>query len=263
MSNITSNALPVIAGVEITTDDEERFNLNALHKASGEGKHKSPSEWLRLKQTNELIAELETNLLKNNQDGNSRLAHKAVDSVHGGTTPGTFAHELLAIEYAGWISASFRLQVNQTFLDYRRGKLTPAIEVPPQPQPQVPSVHIDKGIIELARVVAEATMKVCLDATGYSQPATPAYFSHAEGEYVPVSKAAWETGLSDSTCRKLIGFFKVPVRSNGGPRGLLVNLPEMKKAADRLLRESTAPTGKRKRWAHPQFGSFTCYTDLI
>ncbi|EAQ4380056.1 DNA-binding protein [Salmonella enterica] len=126
-----------------------------------------------------------------------------------------------------------------------------------------PAIQISDNIAQIARVVAEATMKACLDATGYSQPATPAYFSHAEGEYVPVSKAAWETGLSDSTCRKLIGFFKVPVRSNGGPRGLLVNLPEMKKAADRLLRESAAPTGKRKRWTHPQFGSFTCYTDLI
>lgn len=271
MSTILNKDLPVICGVEITTDDEGRFNLNALHKASGEGKHKSPGEWLRLKQSNELIAELETNLLKNNQDGNSRLAHKAVNSVHGGTTPGTFAHELLAIEYAGWISASFRLQVNQTFLDYRRGKLTPVIEIEPQPQAHAPAVRIDKGIIELARVIAEATASATMKAMAevitlpayQTEPATPAYFSHAEGEYVPVSKAAWETGLSDSTCRKLIGFFKVPVRSNGGIRGLLVNLPEMKKAADKLLRESTAPAGKRKRWSHPQFGNFTYYADLI
>ncbi|MGT3291634.1 KilA-N domain-containing protein, partial [Yersinia enterocolitica] len=34
-----------------------------------------------------------------------------------GVNQGTFAHELLAIEYAGWISPAFRLQVNQTFLD--------------------------------------------------------------------------------------------------------------------------------------------------
>ncbi|EAB2722577.1 KilA-N domain-containing protein [Salmonella enterica] len=32
------------------------------------------------------------------------LLNKAVNSVHGGTTLGTFAHELLSIEYAGWIS---------------------------------------------------------------------------------------------------------------------------------------------------------------
>lgn len=37
-----SNSLPVVAGVEITTDAEGRFNLNALHKASGESDHKKP-----------------------------------------------------------------------------------------------------------------------------------------------------------------------------------------------------------------------------
>ncbi|EBB7895866.1 DNA-binding protein [Salmonella enterica] len=145
------------------------------------------------------------------------------------------------------------------------------ISAGPIPVQTKPVFHLNEGIAQIARVVAEATASATMKAMAevitlpayQTEPATPAYFSHAEGEYVPVSKAAWKTGLSDSTCRKLIGFFKVPVRSNGGLRGLLVNLPEMKKAADRLLRESTAPTGKRKRWTHPQFGSFTCYTDLI
>ncbi|WP_277992788.1 phage antirepressor KilAC domain-containing protein [Yersinia enterocolitica] len=48
--------------------------------------------------------------------------------VKGGVNQGTFAHELLAIEYAGWISPAFRLQVNQTFLDYKTGKLQPATD---------------------------------------------------------------------------------------------------------------------------------------
>ena len=46
---------------------------------------------------------------------------------------GTFAHELLAVEYAGWISPAFRLKVNQTFIDYRAGRLQPAI---PQSLPE-------------------------------------------------------------------------------------------------------------------------------
>lgn len=47
-SATNSTSLPVIAGVEITTDAEGRFNLNALHKASGLGSAKKPSNWLRL-----------------------------------------------------------------------------------------------------------------------------------------------------------------------------------------------------------------------
>lgn len=86
----------------------------------------------------------------------------------------------------------------------------------PTPIQSAPTVQINDGIVQLARVVAEATMKACLDATGYSQPAAPTYPPHTEGEYVPVSKAAWKTGLSDSLCRKMIGFFKIPVRSTEG-----------------------------------------------
>lgn len=115
----------VVAGVEITTDEHGRFNLNLLHKASGLGKHKAPNKWLEGKQVKELIQELE------HQTPNSGSALKV---NNGGATPGTFAHELLAISYAGWISPAFQLQVNRVFLDYRTGNLQqPAI---PQTLPE-------------------------------------------------------------------------------------------------------------------------------
>ena len=108
--------LPVIAGIELTTDEHGRFNLNALHKASGGEPHKKPSQWMRRQDVQDLINELGVNL------------HSGIDSVksvNGGSTPGTYAHELLAISYAGWISPAFQLKVNQVFLDYRTGKLEP------------------------------------------------------------------------------------------------------------------------------------------
>lgn len=109
---IDKKTLPVIAGIEITTDAEGRFNLNGLHKASGREKKHGPSYWLALEGTIQLISELQ------NQTTGITVVKKA------GRTGGTFAHELLAIEYAGWISPKFRLQVNQTFIDYRSGRLT-------------------------------------------------------------------------------------------------------------------------------------------
>ncbi|MCW2484860.1 phage antirepressor KilAC domain-containing protein [Candidatus Symbiopectobacterium sp. NZEC127] len=117
--NVPTSTVPMIAGVEITTDAEGRFNLNSLHRASGTGESKEPNKWMRNKQAQELIDELSANL---------SVGQEVVKSVKGGTAPGTFAHELLAIEYAGWISPAFRLQVNQTFIDYRTGKLTPTID---------------------------------------------------------------------------------------------------------------------------------------
>ncbi|HHQ4786419.1 phage antirepressor KilAC domain-containing protein [Aeromonas hydrophila] len=107
------NSMPVVAGIEITTDEAGRFNLNALHQASGLGAEKAPSKWLRNKQAQELVAEVE-----------KQTGQICIVSIEG-RNGGTFAHELLAISYAGWISPAFQLQVNQVFLDYRTGKLTP------------------------------------------------------------------------------------------------------------------------------------------
>lgn len=124
MSNIIP--FPVIQDVEITTDSKGRFSLNALHRASEADDHKKPSQWLRTKQASELIDELEK------LRGISRLDQ--IVSNKGGKTPGTFAHELLAISYAGWISPAFQLRVNQVFLDYRTGNLQP--QTVPQSLPE-------------------------------------------------------------------------------------------------------------------------------
>ncbi|EKN5087806.1 DNA-binding protein [Yersinia enterocolitica] len=149
-ANNTASTVPVIAGVEITTDLEGRFNLNALHKAHlalNPALHKNskqPADWLKIDQTIDLIKEI-----SNSEDFHSFPGFNSEDSHYGfvvasaGRYGGTFAHELLAISYAGWISPAFQLQVNQTFLDYRTGKLKPAVT-------QLPSMK------ELALMVVQA-----------------------------------------------------------------------------------------------------------
>jgi hypothetical protein len=111
--------LPVIAGVEIFVDREGRYNLNALHKAyeREEGRafqNKAPAKWFRTQQVREYVDYV---------DGH--ICPSPVVSKKGGLDQGTFAHELIAIEYAGWLSPKFRAVVNQTFIDYRTGKLQP------------------------------------------------------------------------------------------------------------------------------------------
>ncbi|HHH0485781.1 TPA: phage antirepressor KilAC domain-containing protein [Yersinia enterocolitica] len=113
---LANKSLPVIAGVEINTDTASRFNLNALHKASGGEKKDGPAYWLALDSTKSLINELDK------QTTEITVVKKE------GRNGGTYAHELLAVEYAGWISPSYRLKVNQTFLDYKTGKLKPVFD---------------------------------------------------------------------------------------------------------------------------------------
>ena len=89
-----------IANTGIKQDDQGRYCLNDLHRASGnEAKHK-PSEWLRNKQTVELIDEL------------SKAGFPAIESKQG---LGTFVAKQLVYAYAMWISPAFHLKVINTF----------------------------------------------------------------------------------------------------------------------------------------------------
>ncbi|MGP9656478.1 KilA-N domain-containing protein [Halomonas sp. AOP31-B1-25] len=144
MNNSTTSQVshPVIAGHEITTDEHGRFSLNAIHHAAGSEPHKRPSQWARRDEAKELIEEISQS---------ADLHFDPIHSVRGGSYKGTFAHELLAISYAGWISPKFQLQVNQVFLDYRMGNLKqvetkPTYEALPNPLTPAHQRGIQKAV---------------------------------------------------------------------------------------------------------------------
>lgn len=119
-----SNSSIMIANVEVHTDSEGRYNLNALHKAhiarnmtdERSARGSEPASWLRLDTTKALIDEMR------------QYADMRITPINqkAGYQGGTFAHKLLVISYAGWISPKFQLLVNQTFSDYKAGKLAPS-----------------------------------------------------------------------------------------------------------------------------------------
>ena len=92
-----------ISNVTIRQTDNQLYNLNDLHKASGGDEKQQPAFWLRNKQTQELIAEIEA------QGG------KAAEVINGGKNRGTFVCKELVYAYATWISAKFFLLVIRTF----------------------------------------------------------------------------------------------------------------------------------------------------
>ncbi|MBI0275692.1 DNA-binding protein [Hafnia alvei] len=140
---------------------------------------------------------------------------------------------------------------------------------------------MNNDIISLARVVAEATasatMKAVIDIVGIQKPQTltndqlapvttePLQDSfdlqgthHTQSEYVPVAELVWSCGLSDAACRRLTTYAGLPTTLTNGDRGhLLIHRESFMAAAQTLLDESTAPSGKLKRWQHPEFGGFT------
>lgn len=92
-----------ISNVTIRQNENHLYNLNDLHKAAGDKPEHQPNRWLRNKQTQELITEIEA------QGG------VAVTTSQGGKNRGTFVCKELVYAYATWISAKFFLLVIRTF----------------------------------------------------------------------------------------------------------------------------------------------------
>ena len=114
MSNLTQNLVnpntqPLVIGdLSVRQDEDGRYCLNDLHKASGgENKH-TPYRFIRLDQTIDLVNEIE-------QAPDMVLGHNAVNSIHGGNDRGTYVVKELVYAYAMWISAKFHLQVIRAY----------------------------------------------------------------------------------------------------------------------------------------------------
>ena len=110
----------VIANTTISQDENGLYNLNDLYRASeaSDNPSKRPNQGVRNAPAQELIKAL--------IDQTALEQSGVIISRNGGLNPGIYAHELIAISYAGWISPRFQLIVNQAFIDSRLApQLTP------------------------------------------------------------------------------------------------------------------------------------------
>ncbi|MGE4953399.1 Rha family transcriptional regulator [Yersinia enterocolitica] len=199
---------------------------------------------------------------------------------HGGRTviDEIWLNETLSMTLVTGYDANRRLALVEQWQEMKTELAQPRLE---SPQPQQTVVSMNDNILSLARVVAEATasatMKAVIDIVGIQkyQPvvepvaaiAPPApevlQVSHhtpdsGQSEYALVSDLSWACGLSDAACRRLATFANLPTCMTNGDWGhLLIHRDLFMTVAQSLLDESTPPTGKLKRWKHPEFGGFT------
>lgn len=107
----------VIANTQIRQDAAARYCLNDLHQASGGAKRNQPSDWLRLKQTQELVLEIQKSpeALRESPEALLKSEEAPVAYVNDGFGNGTYVVKELVYAYAMWISAAFHLHVIRAY----------------------------------------------------------------------------------------------------------------------------------------------------
>ncbi|WP_422645891.1 KilA-N domain-containing protein [Xenorhabdus eapokensis] len=101
---------PAVSNLVLEVDAAGRFNMTTVHRVSGfDSSTKRPHDWLRLLATKIRLKELSKTI---------DTGHKLVEVVRSGVLRGTFAHELLVIEYAGWFGSALQSQVKQAISDH-------------------------------------------------------------------------------------------------------------------------------------------------
>jgi hypothetical protein len=147
---------------------------------------------MRRDETKELIAEL---------DSQSAFLHS--DVVNGGNASGVYAHELLAVSYAGWISPSFQLKVNQAFLDMRHGShpkplptfFNPSTKIAIETLMRVDAV--EQEVARLATEARQANLKadMAMSHQQWQSIREYTYFNSLEHQLPPSSQQAYAAFL--------------------------------------------------------------------
>jgi KilA-N domain len=118
----------VLRGTRIGTDQHGNVSLSDLWKIAGEPDNGRPADWHRHKRTQALEAALQSRIVEKLH--HSGAAPSPTFQVVGkGRGSRTYAHPVLALDYAELLEPTLGVEIRETFLRVRAHDITLAVEI--------------------------------------------------------------------------------------------------------------------------------------
>lgn len=111
--------LPEIRGRKITEDEHGNVCLNDLYELAGRPDNLGPTQWKRHKKTIALKAALDDRIVCDTHRKPKEAAESTYYVIGGGRKARTFAHPVLALEYAEALHPDLGIEIKEIFLRYR------------------------------------------------------------------------------------------------------------------------------------------------
>jgi hypothetical protein len=126
---MTDTSLIELRGQRITSDEHGNICLNDLYELAGRPENLQASQWARHKRTIALKGALVDRIVCNTHKPTKEI-EKSVHYVAGrGGKAKTFAHPVLALEYAESLNPALGVEIKDVFLRYRANDISLANEI--------------------------------------------------------------------------------------------------------------------------------------
>jgi KilA-N domain len=119
----------ILRGKRVTTDEHGNVCLNDLWKLAGEPENKRSRDWYPSKRAKALDMALRARIGENFPNSPKIEAASTYYTAGRDTKALTFAHPVLALDYAEYMDPNLAVEVRETFLRYRAKDVTLALEI--------------------------------------------------------------------------------------------------------------------------------------
>ena len=141
-----------LRGKLISEDQQGNICLNDLWALAGSPANRRATEWRRGARAKSLVAALVNRIMGDSHKGEKEVEESVYYTSGRAAQKRTFAHPVLALDYAEYLSPDLGIEVNTVFLRFRARDMSLALEIMDGMNEQT---EFDQTRVELRRLLAE------------------------------------------------------------------------------------------------------------